>query len=558
MTRWFGRRIRGSGVAWLAAGLCLSAGALALVGYVAIGRWQEAAATVAQRRADTAADLLVAALMRDMRGAQATVLSSPRRDHFPASLPAGVQAVTSAFARYPYPEVFFTSEGLDAPGDVTFYLRADRLPAWAPDASTRSRTPVLPIRDGDTAVRLLERMRSDVVLGRPFAIFDVEIGSERYQAVTLLLYSTTSPERFRGMFGFLVNVAWVREHYFPAVAEQVARIASPDGGITYTIRDERNQPVAGSDGARAMQTATRKLPLAFFNPLYLGVEPPPDLEYATWTAEAVVSFDPTVAAADDWAYRSLAVTATTGMVLALGLVVAVTAARANANVAEMRSEFVSAVTHELKTPIAALMTISETLVTHQGDATMLRDYSRMALHETKRLHLLIENLLAYARITDVADVYTFEAQEVEEIVDDTLQGFEWRLQRDGFELELSMAPALPPIRADRAAVELALSNVIDNAIRYSRGSRHLTIAAWADGGMVVLQVRDSGVGITAEELPHVRRRFVRGRGTSEGGSGLGLAICDRILSDHGGSLTIDSQPGVGTAVSLRFPAWSPS
>jgi signal transduction histidine kinase len=346
---------------------------------------------------------------------------------------------------------------------------------------------------------------------------------------------------------------WVREHYFPAVADQVARIANPEGGIKYAIRDERNLPVVDAQHSAPAPRASRDFAIAFFNPLYTGVEPPPDLTYQTWTAEALVLRDPTLTAANRWAHRSLGVMAITALVLTIGLMFAVSVARANANIAEMRSEYVSAVTHELKTPIAALMTISETLASGRSSAEMQRDYAQMAVDETKRLHLLIENLLAYARITDVADVYSVESVDVEELLDDMIHTFDWRLQRDGFVLDMLITPGLPPIQADRSAVALALSNVIDNAIRYSRDRRHLTIRARLENAHVVVDVCDRGVGISAEDVPHVRRRFVRGRKVTARGSGLGLAICDRIVTDHGGSITIDSTSGIGTTVSLRFP-----
>lgn len=546
-------RLKTISLTWLALGLCLSGGTLAWVGYEATQQWQKSSMSVAQRRADAAVDLLVAALTRDMRGAQATVLSSPRRDQFLVSLPSGVQAVASAFARYPYPEVFFTAESIESSGALTFYSRADRPPPWMTPPDGR-RTPVVLHNNPHIAERLLRRIGPDVALGRPFSIFDLTLDTTHYQVVTLLLYSAAPPERFRAAFGFLVNMDWIRDRYFPAVAEQVARIANPEGGITYAIRDERNVPVIGPGRTETTPKATRAFPLAFFNPLYLAVEPPPDLSFQTWTAEALVSQDPTLTAANGWAYRSLGVTAVTALVLAIGLVFAVSVARTNSNVAEMRSEFVSAVTHELKTPIAALMTISETMASGRSSPDMMRDYAQMAVHETKRLHLLIENLLAYARITDIADVYSFESLDVEELLDDTIHTFDWRLERDGFVLDMSVAPGVPPIHADRSAVELALSNIIDNAIRYSKERRHVTIHARPEGANVLIEIRDRGIGISPEDLPHVRRRFVRGRKAAERGSGLGLAICDRIVTDHGGSMTIDSTPNVGTTVLLRFPS----
>src|SRR5262249_35475177 len=232
------------------------------LGEVGREEWERSSMSVAQRRADAAVDLLVAALTRDMRGAQATVLSSPRRDQYLASLPSGVQAVTSAFARYPYPEVFFTAESLERSDAITFYSRADRPPPWMPPPDNDRPTPVVLHNNPYIAARLLQRIGPDVALGRPFSIFDLTLDKLHYQVVTLLLYSPAPPERSRAMFGFLVNMDWIRDHYFPAVAEQVARSANPEGGITYAIRDAHNVSILGPSPAASTPKATRALPVA--------------------------------------------------------------------------------------------------------------------------------------------------------------------------------------------------------------------------------------------------------------------------------------------------------
>src|SRR5262249_23667580 len=110
------------------------------------------------------------------------------------------------------------------------------------------------------------------------------------------------------------------------------------------------------------------------------------------------------------------------------------------------------------------------------------------------------------------------------------------------------------VRADRTAMSLALSNLIDNAIRYSAQSRHLSISASQNGSALVIEVADKGIGIAAVDLPYLTRKFFRGRGAEkQTGSGLGLAIVQRIVSDHGGSLAFRSVVGEGTTVSVTLP-----
>jgi signal transduction histidine kinase len=109
------------------------------------------------------------------------------------------------------------------------------------------------------------------------------------------------------------------------------------------------------------------------------------------------------------------------------------------------------------------------------------------------------------------------------------------------------------VRADQTAIGLTLTNLVDNAIRYSGASRFLRLAAHCTGASVVFEIEDKGTGIAAEDVPHITRRFFRGRGVATGGSGLGLAIAQRIVADHGGVLKVTSALGTGTIVSVTLP-----
>jgi signal transduction histidine kinase len=241
------------------------------------------------------------------------------------------------------------------------------------------------------------------------------------------------------------------------------------------------------------------------------------------------------------------------LALTVGLVLSVQAGRASARLADMRSDFVSAVTHELKTPIANMRAISETLASPRSTLEMSREYGRMGIREAMRLTRLVDNLLAYARITEVADAYCFEPVALETIVDRSLQEFAPLLTDGGFELHVDLPEELPRVRADRTALGLMLNNLVDNAIRYSKDRRSLTIVARQRGASVILEVRDQGIGIPEGEIGRVTRKFFRGRNAIAGGSGLGLAIVDRIVADHSGSLEIQSVVGTGTTVVVTLP-----
>src|SRR5262249_55055812 len=106
---------------------------------------------------------------------------------------------------------------------------------------------------------------------------------------------------------------------------------------------------------------------------------------------------------------------------------------------------------------------------------------------------------------------------------------------------------------DRSAILQVLENVLDNAIRYSNGTRQLTITASASESQVSLKVADKGRGISPDDAPHVFEKFYRGHDVSAGGSGLGLAIAQRIMRDHRGEVRLESTPGIGTIAEILLP-----
>jgi signal transduction histidine kinase len=247
------------------------------------------------------------------------------------------------------------------------------------------------------------------------------------------------------------------------------------------------------------------------------------------------------------------VAAVATLMLTLGLVLTVRAARASAELSELRSDFVSAVTHEIKTPIASIRAIGDTIVSGRASGPVLVECAHLVVREAKRLTRLVDNLLAYSRITDITEAYLFEPMDLAILLREVLDGFDRQLRDLQFSVSVHVASDVPLISGDRTALRLAFDNIVDNAIRYSADVRSLTVTATAADGQVIVDVTDRGVGIPAAELPLVMRRFVRGRGAIAGGSGLGLTIAQRIVSDHHGTLVVTSDVGQGTTVRIALP-----
>jgi len=175
------------------------------------------------------------------------------------------------------------------------------------------------------------------------------------------------------------------------------------------------------------------------------------------------------------------------------------------------------------------------------------------VQEGHRLSRLIDNLLAYSRVTDVTQLYSFEPLQPADVVNEALRGFHRLMIEQGFHTCVDIPTTLPAVRADRTSIVLALDNIIDNAMRYSGQSRELKITGEQHGAVVHISVTDHGIGIDSDELERVTGRFIRGRSASGPGSGLGLSIVNQIARDHGGALRLESVKGTGTTAVIVLP-----
>jgi two-component system phosphate regulon sensor histidine kinase PhoR len=535
----------------LAVAVCIGIATLLAFGYRATREWQRSSQALIARETEQSANLLVTAVTRDMRGAHSRVLAN--RDWGELSLESLTDTsaqVATAFARYPYPESFFSWQQ-DAAQHVVFFNRANRFPAWMPQPSEPHLYPVALVTDPPGAAALRERVETYGAARFRYVVFDMTLGGEPYQIVARLVYADPLQEQLHSVIGFTVNLAWVRRSYFSDILSQVAPLATRGNTLDIAVLDDSGQRVWGRENA--YPALDREFPLLFLDPSVSMVALGPAASVRTWTIRTGQSADSALVASAQGADQTLLAAGAAAMTLAIGLILAIRAVRAGVTLTAMRSDFVSSVTHELKTPLANIRAMADTLARRPIAADTIRDYAELLMQEAKRLGRLVDNLLAYARVTDVTEVYSFEPVAIAELVDDVLLNFRHPLAERGFHVTCDMPLDLPLARADRTAMMLALDNLIDNAIRYSAHDRFIRISARRDGRNVLIEVQDRGIGIPAEELPNVRRKFVRGRLARTDGSGLGLAIVSRIVADHKGTFVLKSAVGSGTTARIHIP-----
>jgi two-component system sensor histidine kinase/response regulator len=224
----------------------------------------------------------------------------------------------------------------------------------------------------------------------------------------------------------------------------------------------------------------------------------------------------------------------------------------------LRENFAAIVSHELKAPLAAiqqnLMLLSAELSGTLSDGQKAR-LDRMRVRVDDLLKMTRTWLAAFAADFDKVRE-TFRPTAIPEAVTKAVDTVQPYARRKDIEIVTRVREPLSPVHGDEGLLVEALVNVVGNAIKYSFAGRHVEVAAEEQGGRIMIAVRDTGVGIPPDELPHIFGDFYRGRERrdEEGGAGLGLAITRRIVEAHGGVITVESTPGQGSAFIIALPA----
>jgi two-component system sensor histidine kinase KdpD len=237
----------------------------------------------------------------------------------------------------------------------------------------------------------------------------------------------------------------------------------------------------------------------------------------------------------------------------------VEAARVASEASQMRAALFSSVTHDLRTPLASIKASVTSLldedVAHERPQEL--ELLQTVLHETDRLNQLVGNILDLARVRAGSLVPAKELGSIEEVLESVLHRMQRGLER--VSLRVLVRPDLPDVMMDPVQIDQVLTNLMENAIRFSPPGAELQIAVvpWRDG--VQVRISDRGPGIPPEERERVFEPFYRGASADgTGGSGLGLAIARAVILAHGGRIRIEGSPSGGASVVFDLPADAPA
>ena len=261
--------------------------------------------------------------------------------------------------------------------------------------------------------------------------------------------------------------------------------------------------------------------------------------------------------------RYVLLTSALALALGLGLLATIRGAARARELAQLKSEFVSTVSHELKTPLTSIRMFAEMLEqgVAKGDATKMARYHGVIVAESQRLGLLIANLLDYAQIERGTRRYAIDRHEAGKLAADAVTTFETlrdpdRGSRNPIEVEVSPEAMLAEIQVDRDVVIQAMLNLLANAAKYGGADKPIAIAVDADSDATSIAVTDQGPGIPHSEQARIFREFYRApEAYTSGveGTGLGLALVKRHIEAMGGRVEVASTLGHGATFTIRFP-----
>ena len=379
------------------------------------------------------------------------------------------------------------------------------------------------------------------------------VGSEPRQVFLRLFWADARRLDYFAVLGFVVEPVSMRERLFAGARgrafDDVLLRRGGDVPLQLRITDDAGDVVYGTLPP-AVEGARLAFPMLFYpaddirTRLAAGVAPRPWL---------IAVGAPSSAAAFGLAGQRYWPTALSLVLMLAALGLTVQAHRRSAELARMQTDFVTHVSHQLKTPLSLLSTATETLQMDRiRSPEKLSEYLDTIRAEAARLTMLVQRVLEFSRVQQQRS-YEFEQVDLGALVRETVDAFAHGLNRPG-QFEVTLSRPGPFVQADPAALEQVVANLLDNAVKYSGADQAIAVNVRAERLAAVIEITDRGVGIAPADQARIFERFYRVPGAGHRqGFGLGLPIVRELVHGQGGRVEVSSAPGVGSTfrVTLR-------
>ena len=383
----------------------------------------------------------------------------------------------------------------------------------------------------------------------------------RPKYVQVQLRFTPNRDRVLGFLGFMVDAEHLRTVFFPSLIQRrLANVQQSIGSpLELYVLDAEGRPVTapGASPTSSVFVDERSLPLVFFDRELLEYAAPYEQARETWRVRSGYGNQTIPAIVSASTRPQMALMIVLALVMAGGVFFVASAAAREVRVAELKSNFVASVSHDLKTPLALIQLFAETLELGRiRTSDRAQEYYRIINTEARKLTRLIENILDFSKMEAGLRPYRVAPADLGALTTQVLTEMQSQFDQMGFKINARIEPNLPRVSVDEDAVEQAIENLLANAMKYSGESRDIEVRVGQANGDVCVSVLDQGIGIARREQKRIFRKFYRvDSGLSGGpqGCGLGLAIVDHTMRGHGGFVRVDSEPQRGSTFTLHFP-----
>jgi len=476
------------------------------------------------------------------------LLRTPQQQTDPLNLPAMENTFEQGLAAMPFVSRFYvwSAVSTEQRGEVLAFDR-DTLAFYAG------------VPEGEMLVR---RFHELAAAKRAINVFEATVDGRRTYFQAQLRFVFPARDKMTSFVAFRVDAERLRSEFFPAfVSDRLKSVEGPTGfpPLSVTVTDNTNRVVFPPGGTVPTGFVDeRAFSLVFFDPELVGLaasdRKPERWRIRTGYGDQAI---PDIIAARARPQRAMM--AVLAGVMALGVFFVARAAARELRVAEMKSTFVSSVSHDLKTPLALIQLFAETLeLGRLRNTDRAHEYYRIINSEARKLTRLINNLLDFSKIEAGLRSYNREPVNLTELTRGVLDSLSTQFSHNQF----TVTPRLDgdvPVLIDKEAAVQALENLISNAMKYSPERREIIVEVERVDGFGVVRVRDHGIGIPTRMQRKIFRKFFRiqtDAGSGPQGTGLGLAIVEHVMRGHGGFVRVDSEPGRGSTFTLHFPLYA--
>jgi len=391
----------------------------------------------------------------------------------------------------------------------------------------------------NAAADLIAKVTPDTEESRSSARrFTLEVGEHTY-LVSLLGQFTRNESRRNEIRGLLLNADYLRD----SVLYQVLRSNVNSGKTAWIVKGRDEKAILKSENSSSGSITVRTNFEGGFPPWFVELyQNDPDLFETFLFSRRGIYF-----------YMFILLAG----ILLFGLILTNRTIAHELELSKMKSDFVSTISHEFKSPLSSIRQLAEMLQSGRVPSENRRqEYYDVLVEQSERLTLLIDNVLDFAKIEEGRKKFDFQTLDIGSLLQKILSVIQDQVRHKDFVIRLEIEKPLPAIKADRESMTQAITNLIDNAVKYSGEARNIIVRAFTEENYLIITVKDFGIGIKKEEVDKIFERFYRGGDEltrTVKGSGLGLTLVKQIVEAHHGKVYVKSNPGKGSTFSIRLP-----